>query len=126
LPNVFNGDKIEFALDPKGTDGLFGDGADGSYIMATILTGPPPQTPVADSVGDWSATGVQGANGWFYGFYNQTADADHTYNPATDFNTTDPNWTFSGAWTLGPGDPPWDIIGQTEWHPNGDNNGHID
>ena len=121
IPGVFSGDKIEFALDPLGTDGGYGDGADGSYLMATISTGPAPQTEVANSETDWSATGVQGANGWFYGFYNQTADANGTYNPSSDFNTTDPQWTFSGAWTLGPGDPPWDTIEQVNWHPNGDN-----
>src|SRR5438477_1992677 len=55
------------------------------------------------------------------------ADAAGGYYPATDFYTTDPNWTFGGgAWTLGPGDPPWDTIAQTDWHPNGDNNGHVD
>ena len=122
LPGVFTGDRIEFALDPLGTDGSLNDGADGSFINAQILRGPPPQTTVADSVADWSTTGVQGANGWYYGFYNLTADGNATYDPASDFNTTDPNWTFSGAWTLGPGDPPWDILGQTDWHPNGINN----
>src|SRR5205085_12551751 len=25
-----------------------------------------------------------------------------------------------------PGDPPWYIIGETDWHPNGENNGHVD
>jgi hypothetical protein len=80
----------------------------------------------ADSVADWSASGTQGANNWFYGYYNQTADGDGIYNATTDFNPTDPNWTFGGAWTLGPGDPPWDTIGQYDWHPNGINNGHND
>jgi hypothetical protein len=126
FPDAFVGDKIEFALDPLGTDGLFGDGSDTSTFSAAIFTGTPPQTTVADSVADWSATGVQGANGWYYGSYNETTDADHVYDPNTDFNTTDPNWTFGGnAWTLGPGDPPWDIIGQTDWHPNGDNNAEV-
>src|SRR6185503_7964650 len=72
-----------------------------------------------------------GANGWYYGFYNETADANATYDPSTDFNMTDPNWNFSGIWRLGvtgdpAADPPWDIIGETEWHPNGDNNEHVD
>jgi hypothetical protein len=126
LPGVLMGDKIEFALDPKGTDGLFADGADGSFLTASIFTGPPPQMTVANSVADWG-TGAQGANGWYYGYYNETADADHTYNPNSDFNNTDPNWTLlGGAWQLGvTGDPaanpPWDTIAQTEWHPNGDN-----
>jgi hypothetical protein len=80
----------------------------------------------ADSVADWSGSGTQGANNWFYGYYNQTADMDGIYNATTDFNSTDPNWTFGGAWTLGPGDPPWNTIGQYDWHPNGINNGHND
>jgi hypothetical protein len=128
LPGAFIGDKIDFALDPKGIDGLFGDGSDSSTFNAAIFTGSPPRTTVADSVADWSATGVQGANGWSYGYYNETADADMSYDPNTDFNTGDPNWTFaSSAWQLGvAGDPvanpPWDSIGQTAWHPNGDNN----
>jgi hypothetical protein len=131
LPGVLSGDKIEFALDPKGVDGLFGDGADSSTFSTKILSGPPPQMEVANSVTDWSATGVQGANGWYYGFYNETADANATYDPSTDFNMTDPNWNFSGIWRLGvtgdpAADPPWDIIGETEWHPNGDNNEHVD
>lgn len=126
LPGSFIGDKIDFALDPLGTDGLFGDGSDSSTFNAAIFTGSPPQTVVADSVADWSATGVQGANGWTYGYYNQTLDPDQVYDPNTDLTTSGANWTFGGgAWTLGPGDPPWDIIGQTDWHPNGDNNAEV-
>ena len=127
LPGAFVGDKIDFALDPKGVDGLFGDGSDTSTFTAAIFTGTPPQSTVADSVADWSAAGAQGANGWFYGFYNETADADAAYNPNTDFNTTDSNWSFTGGnWVLGEAgnpdaNPPWDTIGATEWHPNGDN-----
>lgn len=126
LPGVLLGDKIEFALDPKGTDGLLGDGADGSYLQATIRTGPAPQSALANSVTDW-VTGAQGESGWYYGFYNETADADHVYDSNADFNNTDPNWTLQGgSWQLGePGNPganpPWDTIGQTDWHPNGDN-----
>ncbi len=126
LPGVLVGDKIEFALDPKGTDGLLGDGADGSFLIATIRTGPVPQSELANSASDW-ATGAQGEGGWFYGFYNETADADHVYDANADFNNTDPDWSLQGgSWQLGePGNPganpPWDTIGQTDWHPNGDN-----
>ena len=79
---------------------------------------------IADSVAQFSS--VQGGNNWYYGYYNRTADADATYDPNTDFNNTDPNWTFAGDWVLGatgdPGaNPPWDTIGQSSWHPNGDN-----
>ncbi len=126
FPGVFVGDRIEFALDPLGTDGLLGDGSDSSTFSTTIFTGPAPQSEVANSVTDWGSA-AQGENGWFYGYYNETADADGTYSPGSDFNNTDPNWTFQGgSWQLGAdGDPaanpPWDTIGQTEWHPNGDN-----
>ncbi len=46
----------------------------------------------ADSVADWSYTGQQGLNNWYYGYYNQSGDADGVYNPATDFNSTDSQW----------------------------------
>ena len=80
----------------------------------------------ANNVSDWSATGQQGANGWYYGFYNKTTDVDGIYNPFTDFNSGDPQWAWNGgAWALGPGDPPWDFITAGSWHPNGDNNGGV-
>jgi Big-like domain-containing protein/HYR domain-containing protein len=126
LPGVLMGDKIEFALSSQGIDGGFGDGSDTSSLIATVFRGAPLQTPLADSIRDW-VNNTQGANGWFYGYYNQTADADGGYNPSSDFNTADPNWTFLGAtWQLGvtgnPGaNPPWTAIGQTFWHPNGTN-----
>ena len=72
---------------------------------------------LADSVEDFS--GTQGARGWSYGSYNKTADANGTYNAATDFNNTNSNLTFSGgAWSLGPGDPPWTAIGPADLRPN--------
>ncbi len=81
---------------------------------------------LANQAADWSATGQQGANGWYYGFWNKSLDADGVYNPFTDFNSTDPQWAFSGgAWLLGPGNPPWDTITPGSWHPNGDNNGAV-
>lgn len=45
----------------------------------------PPQVPkvVADSVSGFS--GTQGAHGWFYGYWDRSADADPSYNQATDF-----------------------------------------
>ena len=38
---------------------------------------------IADSVRDFS--GVQGANGWSYGFWDSEFDDDGAYDPATDF-----------------------------------------
>jgi hypothetical protein len=123
--NINVGDVIDFAQTPLGVGDDQGDGADGSVMIARVIAGTIIEPlAVTDSVAAW-VPGVQGANGWYYGFYNKTADGDGTYNPATDFNATDPNWTFNGNWVLGPGDPPWDTIGQTDWHPNGDNNVNV-
>jgi hypothetical protein len=77
---------------------------------------------VANSTNDWAGTGVQGVNGWYYGYYNKTAAGGSPYNAEFDFNSTDLNWGWTGsAWALGPGDPPWTQISQTSWHPNGSN-----
>jgi hypothetical protein len=88
----------------------------------------PPEDAIADSVVGW-VPGAQGSNhwyyGWYYGYWNLSAAGGAPYRPA-EFNTTDPNWSFDGAsWVLGPGDPPWDTIGQTLWHPNGDDYGPV-
>lgn len=112
------GDVIDFAHTPVGTDGTGNDGADGSDLTARVYQGTiVAPTVVADSVADFG--GVQGGNGWFYGYYDRGTDPDSTYSVA-ELNTTDPNWTFVGSsWALGPGDPPWSIIGVNTWHPNG-------
>lgn len=80
----------------------------------------------ADSVADWSYSGQQAVNNWYYGFYDQGADLDGVYNPVTDFNSTHSLWTWNGsAWVLGPGDPPWDTISAGGWQPNGTNSGGV-
>jgi hypothetical protein len=103
------GSTVDFAIDPGANDFC-----DGHNFSVKIL-----QNTIADSVEDWSTTGQQGSRGWSYGYYNYSADGNLTYNYDTDFTTTnDGNWTFGGSWTLGPGDPPWTSIGQTDVHPN--------
>jgi hypothetical protein len=80
----------------------------------------------ADSVADWSYTGQQGFNNWYYGFYDRGGDADGVYDPATDFNSTSEQWTWNGAaWALGSGDPPWDMISLGGWRPSGTNSGSV-
>lgn len=79
---------------------------------------------VADQTADWSATGEPGVNGWYYGFYDLTSDLDGAYDPASDFENLHPQWTWDGAvWALGPGNPPWTMIGARSWHPNGQSGG---
>lgn len=116
LATVAVGTKIDFAVDPNGADGC-----DATRLTATIQPAPSGATVVADSAAEFS--GTQGQDNWHYGFYNRSADGNATYDPATDFNTTDPNWAFGGAWSLGPGDPPWTTLGAIDIHPNGINNG---
>jgi hypothetical protein len=80
----------------------------------------------ADSLADWSNTGQQGFNNWYYGFYDQGADPDGAYDPYSDFTHADPQWSWNGgAWVLGPANPPWDLITASGWHPNGDNSGGV-
>lgn len=80
---------------------------------------------IADSVSDWSASGTQGENNWFNGYYNKTTDADGIYQ-ASDFMAFD----FGSHWatdqwrlTTDPGATggPWTQLAQTATHPNGEN-----
>ncbi len=81
---------------------------------------------VADSVADWSADGTQGANGWTYGFYDGTADANGVYDAADFQEFTAPDWEWTGtAWDSTLGNVPWTTVNQEGGHPNGDNNGVI-
>jgi hypothetical protein len=98
------------------------------------------RTPIADSFDDWSTTGTQGENNWFYGYYNLTLDPDKSYHPddlilfenscgaggepcpeggalAPDGN----NWS-GGQWDLlGDAAGPWTELGRESTHPNGTN-----
>jgi hypothetical protein len=79
---------------------------------------------LAESSTDWAGGGQQGLNNWYYGLYDRSQDADRIYDPQTDFDSLDPNWTWNGgAWVLGPSNPPWDLISASGWHPNGVNSG---
>jgi len=77
---------------------------------------------IADSIADWSADGTQGENGWYYGYYNLSQDADATYEP-DDFIEFDQIYWNGNAWDLSPAGAPWTMIGQEATHPNGVNNG---
>lgn len=59
-----------------------------STINAGCSTSTPAAAPIdADSVRDFS--GTQGRNGWTYGTWDESADADGRYDPATDFRMLD-------------------------------------
>ena len=83
----------------------------------------------ADSVTDWSASGTQGANSWFYGYWDKKADGNGTYE-AVDFNQF-PRGTGNGLaatnywdgtkWDFPPpSNPPWTEISSTGAHPSGE------
>ncbi|GIV05842.1 MAG: hypothetical protein KatS3mg016_1417 [Fimbriimonadales bacterium] len=71
---------------------------------------------VADSVADFS--GVQGQNGWYYGYYDRDGDSDRTYNAATDFQLL-PEYSASWeSWYIQDG-VFWTGIWNDGMHPNG-------
>ena len=87
---------------------------------------------LADSEADWSATGMQGENGWSNGYYNLTLDGDGVYqdtdflpflNDGSGVPETAPveinHWTGS-AWDF-ESNPPWTLLAQLNAHPNGSN-----
>ncbi len=88
---------------------------------------------LADSIDDWSPTGQQGANLWFYGYYNRTTDSDLTYasgdflpflNDGTGVVSATNHWGgdhFRLAPDAGATGGPWTFLGQQDTHPNGTN-----
>lgn len=51
-------------------------------FIAATMTAKSPDT-IADSVREFS--GTQGQNGWYYGYWDQSADVDGHYDPVKDF-----------------------------------------
>jgi len=101
-------------------------------LLATGCHNASPRSPqvVADSIGGFS--GEQGANGWSYGYWDYTADADKSYDQAADFQllrhfgsdpinqlSTRPELGTGKLWTLQDG-----LYYTSLWagggHPNGD------
>ncbi|MCA9150896.1 MAG: hypothetical protein KDA92_16405, partial [Planctomycetales bacterium] len=107
--------------------------------MVAMAALPISAATIADSVADWSVDGTQGENGWFYGYYNLTNDADAAFatddfqpflNDGTDVVVEDNlnqwngnNWVLyrDTAATIGSETGPWTFISQTGGHPNGTN-----
>jgi hypothetical protein len=137
------GDTIDLALGPEGLCGDLGDGADGSNNILSITDVLPPESGptevVADSQADWSTMGEQGANDWFYGYYDQRLDAeggDGVYQPDefVEFaNLAGPfggpvmpdgnHWTGT-KWDLETDAAPWVELTCSGGHPSG--NGQFD
>ena len=75
-----------------------------------------------NSICDWTGDGAQGVDGWFYGYYNLTQDAEPEYD-SDDFIEFDPGTQWNGEAFVAGGNPPWTFLGQERIHPNGPNNG---
>lgn len=76
---------------------------------------------LADSVADYSLSGEQGENNWFYGYYDRSNDNGRY--AAEDFAAF-PSSFFTGAvWDWPDGNPPNTLIGQMNMQPNGVNSG---
>lgn len=85
--------------------------------------GDPCDPTLADSIRDWSTTGTQGENGWYYGYFNLTEDetsGDGIYSPEDFIPFDAAHWTGT-QWDLG-GGAPWTMMAQEQLHPNGINN----
>jgi hypothetical protein len=115
---------------PQWAPAVTGIGFDTTQGYETPATGEQLGAPVADSVADWSVTGVQGEKGWTYGYWNRTTDADHVYSADAfvpfprDGSGYGPTDYWNGAmYDWYPGNPPWTSIGQEYVHPAGANNG---
>jgi len=128
--NVNTGDVIDLALTPNGADGA--DGSINHLRVNNTIPPNPTQPPliIADSSTEWSTSGIQGANGWFYGFYDVRFDlpangGDGVYG-AGDFQTflrngtntlsASNNWDGS-KYDLAANVAPWTELSQGGGHP---------
>jgi|GEM_PF-320912 len=115
------GSKIDFAID-SGT--ARNDFCDSTTFTATVRTAGD-LAVVADSVNDWSFSGMQGERGWFYGLYNRSIDNNSTYEstnfisfPSGSGPHSTANFWNGSAWEWFDGSPPFDLLGQQEVLPS--------
>lgn len=114
LLDVVAGGTVDFAIDPNATET-----ADTNAIFTAVIA---PATVgasiVANSFSDYG-TGVQGTNGWTYGYYNKTTDANGVYD-ASDLTTGGASWVLTGGnWTAVPTNPYWTKLNANYGHPSG-------
>ncbi len=125
------GSHVDFVIEPGP---YLQDNGDQALFRVQLYAGSgetlpaPASDPVADSVADWSPSGVQGYRGWTYGYTNRTSDADGNYGAADfvpfphdghGYGPTD-YWNGS-AYDWYAGNPPWTLLGQRAVHPNSGN-----
>ena len=115
---VSPGDFIDFLIGTGAADDETGDQA----IFTAVIRGVPlkvvPTVTLADAAADWSRTGEQGKNGWFYGYYSRLEDADRTYQ-ARDFVAFDSSFWVTSRWDW-PGNTYETQIQSSSMIPHGD------
>ena len=121
--NVDVGDTIDFVIDPGDADDETGDLATFTAAISGPVFNPISDVVVADSEVDWAGSDVQGENGWFYGFYDFTADPDKTYQ-AENFNQFPTEYWSRSRWDW-PGSSPATQIRQTTMQSNGVDDGVV-
>lgn len=116
-----NGDPKTDPTDPDSDDDNYSDGSEvGSGHDPNDGTNNPDTTWIAHSRLEFSTDGSQGANDWYGGYRNYTADGGGiNYNPDTAFIPFTPDvWTGAG-WDLAPSTAPWTELGAESTHPAG-------
>ena len=129
--DVVAGTTVDFAIDP----GIDGDAtADRTLFTSRVELWDAGAADLGEKLGDsltsWSATGSQGARGWWSGYWDRGQDADDFYESADfvpfprDEGRPGPTDFWNGvAWDWPGGDPPWTFMDADFWHPNGEETG---
>ncbi len=114
-------DQVDFLLSSGDAEDETGDGAEFTAVIQGIPIRVVPIVDLADSNDDWSRDGIQGVNGWHYGYYSQRDDANGSYQPG-DFQEFDAlSWNRS-RWEI-PGNVYDTQVQSTSLVPHADDNG---
>lgn len=136
-------DKVYFTSPSPGSDNSLGAASPGPKISDTLTTTAPPDAGPTTSVTSLPLvtsaalgfSGVQGQNGWNWGYWPHTAGATYTTSSFTNFA----GGSGQGAWVSGTqlwtgtvwdrntaGAAPWTFLSSTAMHPNDSNPGTLD
>ena len=97
-----------------------GDGSDDAF---EVRVGRDPNsaasvpTLLADSASGWSSSGIQGENGWTFGYRDVAMSIAKAYDPINDFEDFPTTWWTGSYWDHPNGNPPWTEIREGSSHP---------
>src|SRR5205085_1383144 len=120
IVNASVGSLIDFVIDPGPANNDLCD----STTFTAVVRAAGESTIVADSFADWSVNGMQGAGGWFYGYWIKT-NSSSIYSrtqflpfPSSTGPQSAANFWDGAEWHWFDGDPPFDTLGQLLSRPN--------